>query len=95
MMKNPTNSSNLTCNDRLLLEIFANEEHDLPMILICWSIAIVGVVLNVVTCTVIIRNESMHTVTNFYLINLAIADLMMLFFQFPTHHLFQTNCVLR
>ena len=39
-----------------------------------------GVVGNVSTCIVIIRNSSMHTATNCYLFSLAVSDLTVLLF---------------
>lgn len=46
---------------------------------ICYAIIfIAGVLGNVITCTVISRNKSMHTATNYYLFNLAISDLLLL-----------------
>lgn len=46
---------------------------------ICYLfIFIAGVLGNVITCTVISRNKSMHTATNYYLFNLAISDLILL-----------------
>lgn len=46
---------------------------------ICYLLIFVaGVLGNVITCTVISRNKSMHTATNYYLFNLAISDLILL-----------------
>lgn len=46
---------------------------------ICYLfIFVAGVLGNVITCTVISRNKSMHTATNYYLFNLAISDLILL-----------------
>lgn len=54
----------------------------LPVVIpvtICYAIIfIAGVLGNVITCTVISRNKSMHTATNYYLFNLAISDLLLL-----------------
>lgn len=41
-------------------------------------IFVVGLVGNIITCTVIKRNKSMHTATNYYLFNLAITDMLIL-----------------
>ena len=41
-------------------------------------IFVTGVVGNVCTCTVIIRNSYMHTATNYYLFTLAISDVLTL-----------------
>lgn len=46
---------------------------------VCYAIIfIAGVLGNVITCTVISRNKSMHTATNYYLFNLAVSDLLLL-----------------
>lgn len=51
----------------------------LILVTICYSlIFIAGILGNVITCTVISRNKSMHTATNYYLFNLAISDLILL-----------------
>lgn len=51
----------------------------LIVVTMCYSlIFIAGILGNVITCTVISRNKSMHTATNYYLFNLAISDLILL-----------------
>lgn len=45
--------------------------------------AAIGIVGNVVTCFVIVRNKEMHTSINCYLFSLAITDLVILFVLFP------------
>lgn len=51
----------------------------LILVTICYSlIFIAGILGNVITCTVISRNKTMHTATNYYLFNLAISDLILL-----------------
>ena len=44
---------------------------------------ILGVLGNLATCLVIMRNEYMRTTTNIYLFNLAVADLATLLFAMP------------
>lgn len=46
-------------------------------------IFIVGVVGNVLTCSVITRNKTMWTPTNYYLFSLAVSDLLVLLFGMP------------
>ena len=68
---------------------------------ICYAfIFIAGLLGNVITCTVISRNKSMHTATNYYLFNLAVSDLLLLlsgeslirvFIHFSFFFLFQKN----
>ncbi|XP_052811249.1 pyrokinin-1 receptor-like [Mya arenaria] len=47
------------------------------------AIFITGVVGNLSTCIVIWRNSYMHTVTNYYLFNLAVSDVLTLFIALP------------
>lgn len=61
----------------------ANNQRDSLMVLlpvtVCYVLIFVaGLLGNVITCTVISRNKTMHTATNYYLFNLAISDLMLL-----------------
>lgn len=50
----------------------------IPMTIIYSLIFITGVIGNVVTFVVIVRNKYMHTATNYYLFSLAISDLLLL-----------------
>lgn len=50
----------------------------IPLTLAYVSIFVTGVLGNVATCIVIIKNSSMHTSTNYYLFGLAISDLILL-----------------
>ncbi|CAD6208820.1 GSCOCG00003627001-RA-CDS, partial [Cotesia congregata] len=52
----------------------------IPMTLIYILIFITGIIGNVTTCIMILRNKSMHTATNYYLFSLAISDLLLLIF---------------
>ena len=45
---------------------------------------ILGVLGNVATCLVIMKNEYMRTTTNIYLFNLAVTDLATLLFAMPS-----------
>ncbi|XP_026179354.1 neuromedin-U receptor 1 [Mastacembelus armatus] len=55
----------------------------LPVCHIYLIIFIVGVVGNVLTCTVIARNKVMWTPTNYYLFSLAVSDLLVLLLGMP------------
>ncbi|XP_071344149.1 neuromedin-U receptor 1 [Trachinotus anak] len=55
----------------------------LPVCLIYLIIFLVGVVGNVLTCTVIARNKVMWTPTNYYLFSLAVSDLLVLLLGMP------------
>lgn len=62
---------------------FETDNNPIYMIVTYVCMGIFGVLGNIVTCVVITTNKSMHTVTNCYLINLAVSDLLMLVFAFP------------
>nr|XP_043899322.1 neuromedin-U receptor 1 isoform X1 [Solea senegalensis] len=55
----------------------------LPVCLIYLIIFVVGVLGNVLTCTVIARNKVMWTPTNYYLFSLAVSDLLVLLLGMP------------
>lgn len=50
----------------------------LPITVIYSIIFVTGILGNIFTCIVIVRNKSMHTATNYYLFSLAISDLLLL-----------------
>lgn len=50
----------------------------IPLTIAYVLIFVAGVFGNVATCTVIVRNASMQTATNYYLFSLAISDLTLL-----------------
>lgn len=50
----------------------------IPITTIYSLIFVTGILGNVFTCLVIVRNKSMHTATNYYLFSLAISDLLLL-----------------
>lgn len=50
----------------------------IPITIIYTIIFLTGLLGNVFTCIVIARNKFMHTATNYYLFNLAVADLLLL-----------------
>ncbi|XP_077284692.1 pyrokinin-1 receptor-like [Arctopsyche grandis] len=56
----------------------------IPITALYILIFLAGIVGNVSTCTVIVRNKSMHTATNYYLFSLAISDLLLLLSGLPT-----------
>lgn len=61
------------------------------LIVVYCLIFITGVVGNLCTCLVIIRNKRMHTATNYYLFSLAVSDLLTLLLgtYFNEHMLFK------
>ena len=50
----------------------------IPITLAYTIIFVSGLIGNVCTCLVIIRNRHLHTATNYYLFNLAVADVLTL-----------------
>lgn len=44
---------------------------------------VVGLVGNALVCVAVYRNHSMRTVTNYFIVNLAVADFMVIFFCLP------------
>ena len=55
----------------------------IPVTVVYCIIFVTGIIGNVSTCIVIARNRYMQTATNYYLFNLAIADLLMLVLGLP------------
>ncbi|XP_075974789.1 pyrokinin-1 receptor-like isoform X2 [Anticarsia gemmatalis] len=55
----------------------------LPITIVYSLIFITGLLGNIFTCLVIVRNKSMHTATNYYLFSLAISDLLLLISGMP------------
>ena len=64
--------------DRILGPRYLPMRLVIPLTLAYVTIFVTGVVGNVITCTVIVKNTTMHTPTNYYLFNLAISDLILL-----------------
>lgn len=97
-------------NDSTLMELNEGMQRDPLSLVISITIAygaifVAGLLGNAITCTVISRNKSMHTATNYYLFNLAISDLLLLVcgmppdiykIWYPTHYPFGAwFCVLQ
>lgn len=74
-------SSNLTEAEylnRVLGPKYLPQKLVIPLTIVYVVIFITGIFGNVATCTVIARNTSMRTTTNYYLFSLAISDLTLL-----------------
>ncbi|XP_074640224.1 pyrokinin-1 receptor-like [Tubulanus polymorphus] len=56
----------------------------IPITIVYIIIFVTGTLGNIITCIVITRNKYMHTSTNYYLFNLAVADLLVLVLGLPT-----------
>jgi len=61
----------------------------IPMTIIYVLILLTGIFGNVTTCVVIITNQYMHTATNYYLFNLAMADMTTLVVGKYTRYLYR------
>lgn len=55
----------------------------IPMTLVYLMILLTGLIGNICTCTVIMRNKYMHTTVNYYLFSLAVSDLLLLIVGLP------------
>lgn len=83
---NSTFSDVASNSSGVLYDEVEEEEHQLihgmamtvAMTVIYMLITVTGVLGNVATCIVIVRNRIMHTATNYYLFSLAISDLLLL-----------------
>jgi hypothetical protein len=53
------------------------------MIALHTVVFVVGLVGNALVCVAVYRNHSMRTVTNYFIVNLAVADFMVIFFCLP------------
>lgn len=70
-------------NSSLLVSINFIQHRDtlsivLPLTIIYLCILLCSLIGNIITCTVIATNKSMHTATNYYLFNLAVSDLILI-----------------
>lgn len=79
----PTNST-----DDSEFDTFDLIKHDplymaIPLTILYSFILITGIIGNIVTCVVILKNKYLHTTTNYYLFSLAISDLLLLTFGLP------------
>lgn len=64
-------------------ETVANFWFRVPVTIVDLIILLAGIFGNAAVCIIIVRNQSMHTNTNYYLFNLAVADLLYLLFGLP------------
>lgn len=64
--------------DRVLGPKYLPVRMVVPLTIVYVTIFVTGIFGNVATCTVIVRNASMQTATNYYLFSLAISDLTLL-----------------
>lgn len=91
MYRDYTDSNNCT-NDYCMSDddyLSMMENHIFPttyewvMIALHAVVFVVGLVGNALVCVAVYRNHSMRTVTNYFIVNLAVADFMVIFFCLP------------
>ncbi|XP_068686106.1 orexin receptor type 2-like [Montipora capricornis] len=71
----PTNSSNVSVNPTLLLPSSDSEEFRVVKLFLYAVIFAVSVIGNVLVCIIVVRHRRMRTITNYFVLNLAVADL--------------------
>ena len=71
--------SEIDCTQRFIDEIFVQ----LVFSLLYLIIFCIGVFGNVLVCYVVISKKDMHSVTNFFILNLAFSDILMCLFAVP------------
>ena len=71
--------SDIDCTQRFIDEIFVQ----LVFSLLYLIIFCIGVFGNVLVCYVVISKKDMHSVTNFFILNLAFSDILMCLFAVP------------
>ncbi|WAR06973.1 PK1R-like protein, partial [Mya arenaria] len=80
-------SVSISEESKILLQNLGPQQRDLPVVavllLIYATIFVTGVIGNIVTCIVISRTSFMRTTTNYYLLSLAISDLLLLVIGLP------------
>ncbi|XP_014487522.1 PREDICTED: neuropeptides capa receptor-like [Dinoponera quadriceps] len=69
--------------DRVLGPRYLPMKMVIPLTIVYAAVFVTGIFGNVATCTVIVRNASMQTATNYYLFSLAISDLTLLILGLP------------
>ncbi|XP_003696837.2 neuropeptides capa receptor-like [Apis florea] len=79
-LKNLTEAEYLT---KVLGPKYLSMRMVIPLTIIYMIIFITGIFGNIVTCIVIIKNSAMQTATNYYLLSLAISDLILLVLGLP------------
>lgn len=83
-------NTNLTLKEKIALEIYERNGPvrdelgtALSLTIIYSLILFTGVIGNLATCIVIVRNKYMHTSVNYYLFSLACSDLLLLVLGLP------------
>lgn len=84
--KNCTNDYCITDDEYidLIADFLKPDIYDWLLITMHIVVFIIGIIGNSLVCIAIYRNRSMRTVTNYFIVNLAIADLMVIIFCLPS-----------
>ncbi|KAK0090037.1 hypothetical protein PV325_003850 [Microctonus aethiopoides] len=84
--KNCTNDYCVTDEEYidLIADFLKPDIYDWLLIAMHIIVFIIGIIGNSLVCIAIYRNRSMRTVTNYFIVNLAIADLMVIIFCLPS-----------
>ncbi|KAK0179112.1 hypothetical protein PV327_007934 [Microctonus hyperodae] len=84
--KNCTNDYCITDEEYidLIADFLKPDFYDWLLITMHIIVFIIGIIGNSLVCVAIYRNRSMRTVTNYFIVNLAIADLMVIIFCLPS-----------
>ncbi|XP_034947917.1 orexin receptor type 1-like [Chelonus insularis] len=81
-------SNNLCINDEEYIDLIADflrpNLYDWILITMHIIVFVCGILGNMLVCIAVYRNRSMRTVTNYFIVNLAIADLMVIIFCLPS-----------
>lgn len=84
---NATNATNATAN-RTNITFFPYYQHSLPVaasfILAYLFIFLLCMLGNILVCLIVLRDHRMRTVTNLFILNLAVSDLLVGIFCIPT-----------
>lgn len=70
-------------NSNATIQIINNEFVQATFCLMYIAIFIIGIFGNVLVCYVVFRNKAMHTVTNFFITNLALSDILLCILAVP------------
>lgn len=68
---------------QMLLEYIYPQFYEWVLICIHTIVFIIGLVGNALVCVAVYRNHTMRTVTNYFIVNLAVADFMVILFCLP------------
>jgi hypothetical protein len=68
--------------DRMLEHIYP-DHYEWALICAHFIVFVVGLIGNALVCVAVFRNTSMRTVTNYFIVNLAVADFMVILFCLP------------